>query len=150
MTGKSQRGGNHWRTESIQAFHQAIPKRSALFLFFAYKEARRKKLDCKTRWLRFLAALIQTHMGYHKVQGGGKAALQLAARDFCLNLSGHPLRAVWWQGKKENKQCRKAKIPKERGPLAAQRVSRETTDPATGLGRVSSEWGNGKFQRTKG
>ena len=87
-----------------QAFHQAIPKRSALFLFFAYKEARRKKLDCKTRRLSFLAALIQTHMGYHKVRGGGKAALQLAARGSCLNLSGHPLRAVWWQGKEDKLQ----------------------------------------------
>lgn len=35
--------------KASKAFHQAIPKRSALFLFFAYKEeARRKKLDCKT------------------------------------------------------------------------------------------------------
>lgn len=32
-----------------QVSHQAIPKRSALFLFFAYKEeAGREKLDCKT------------------------------------------------------------------------------------------------------
>ena len=34
--------------KASKTFHQAIPKRSALFLFFAYKEARRKKLDCKT------------------------------------------------------------------------------------------------------
>lgn len=35
--------------KALRAFHQAIPKRSALFLFFACeKKGRRKKLDCKT------------------------------------------------------------------------------------------------------
>lgn len=35
--------------KALGVSHQAIPKRSALFLFFAYKKkARREKLDCKT------------------------------------------------------------------------------------------------------
>ena len=35
VTRKSQRGGNHWRTESITSFSSGNSKRSALFLFFA-------------------------------------------------------------------------------------------------------------------
>lgn len=70
--------------KASRAFHQAIPKRSALFLFFACKEeARRKKLDYKiaVAWVPgcFNPNSHGLSQGPRRREGPG---FSLAARDF--------------------------------------------------------------------
>ena len=137
----------------IRQFQSALLFSSSLPI----KKQEEKNQIARQQWLRFLAALIQTHMDYHKVQEGGKATLKPAARDLMskslqLSTQGSLVEGGGgWGGGKRREQCQKSQDSKRReGHSAVQQVSLETMDPSTGWGKSFSKWENGKFQRTKG